>query len=106
VTAGDEQGISADLQTGAMAVIPPGSTYALLLPTDQAAGTRIYGIQPVTFATTGPYLFYELLPSVPASPATARYIICWGCDTTPWDGRTTWLYTDPHGVAIGRVRGR
>ncbi len=66
----------------------------------------MYGIQPVTFEVVARYLFYELLPSVPASSATAQYILCWGCNTAPWDHRTTWLYTDTQGVAIGKVRGR
>jgi hypothetical protein len=35
-----------------------------------------------------------------------EYVICWGCDTSPWDGRTTWLFRNDQGVAIGRVNRR
>jgi hypothetical protein len=99
-------GISRDLQAQALADIPPGSKYVLLLPGDPQTASAGYGIGPVAYETVGPWLNYLLLPSRPVPPEQARYVICWGCDTSPWDHRTTWLYGNGQGVTIGRVRGR
>lgn len=96
-------GIPRDLQEHALAQIPPGSTYAVLLPESPAFASSAYGIAEITYDTVGPFLNYLLLPSVQVPSDEARYVICWGCDTDPWDHRTTWLFTDPQGVAIGRV---
>jgi hypothetical protein len=106
LTEGDMLGISRDLQLQAIAKIPRGSAYAVLLPSDQQLASSGYGIEPVTYETLAPWLNYLLLPSRQVSPKDARYVICWGCDTTPWDHRTTWLFDNDQGVAIGRVRGR
>jgi hypothetical protein len=106
LTSGDILGISRDLQAEALAKIPPRSKYALLLPANEQAASAGYGIGTVAYETVGPWLNYLLLPSYQVSPEEARYVICWGCDTSPWDHRTTWLYGNGQGVAIGRVRGR
>jgi len=104
LTSGDILGISRDLQVQAIANIPPGSSYALLLDDNKSTAQAVYGISTVTAETIGPFLNYLLLPSRPASSIQAgTYLICWGCDTTPWDHRTHWLFTNSHGVAIGRV---
>jgi hypothetical protein len=104
VTRGDILGISRDLQLQALAEIPSGSTYALLVPADRGIAGRVYGISEITYDTIGPWLTYLLLPSVRVAPDEAQYLICWGCDTSPWDHRTTWLFTNDGGVAIGRIR--
>jgi hypothetical protein len=106
LTSGDMLGISRDLQAEALADIPAGSTYALLLPASEQAANDGYGIGPVAYVTAGPWLNYLLLPSYPVPPDQARYIVCWGCDTSPWDHHTTWLYENGQGVTIGRVHGR
>jgi hypothetical protein len=106
LTSGDMLGIPRDLQTGALSKIPAGSKYALLLPGDEQSASTDYGIAPVTYETVAPWLNYLLLPSRQVPPEQARYIICWGCDTSPWDHHTTWLFGNSRGVAIGRVRDR
>jgi hypothetical protein len=105
LTSGDILGISRDLQAEALTKIPPGSAYALLLPDEQSASAG-YGIGPVAYETVRPWLDYLLLPSRQVPAEQARYVICWGCDTSGWDHRTTWLYGNDEGVAIGRVRRR
>jgi hypothetical protein len=106
LTSGDVLGISRDLQAQALANIPPGSKYALLLPANEQAASSGYGIGAVAYETVGPWLNYLLLPSYQVTSEQARYVVCWGCDTSPWDHRTKWLYVDGQGVAIGRVNGR
>jgi hypothetical protein len=104
VTTGDSLGIPYALQVAALADIPPGARYALLLPADQQVAS-IYAISPLAFETVAAFLEYLLLPAVPVAANEARYIICWGCDTAPWDHRTDWLWQTDAGEAIGRVLG-
>lgn len=103
LTSGDILGIPFRLQLEALTLIPKRSDYALLLPPSEQDGAP-YGIAPITYATVGPFLRYLLLPALPVSPSVAHYVICWGCDTAPWDHRTTWLWNNDQGQAIGRVR--
>ena len=105
VRTGDTLDIPRDLQEQALELIPPGSQYALLLPpTLTEAAQKSYKIDPFAYAVVGDWLRYLLLPSRPvAGPGQARYIICFGCDTTPLDGPTTWLWRNDQGAAIGRV---
>jgi hypothetical protein len=105
LTSGAIQGVPRDLQSEALALIPPRSDYAVLLPASVDAAAA-YGINSTTYATAVPFLRYLLLPSWPVDAPRARYVICFGCNTAPWDGRTTWLWTDGHGSSIGKVRGR
>jgi hypothetical protein len=102
-TTGDALGIPYTLQVEALATIPKDSTYVLLLPATQGAATRA-SISPLALETVAPFLVYLLLPSQPASPAEARYVICYGCDLRSWMRPTRWLWQAP-GQAIGRVVG-
>ena len=106
IKTGDTLDIPSDLQTHALAAIPPGSEYALLLPpTVTPAAEKSYGMDQFAHDVVGAWLRYLLLPSRPvADPGQARYIVCWGCDTTPWDGHTDWLWRNDKGAAIGRVQ--
>jgi hypothetical protein len=106
ITSGDSLGIPFELQVEAIRLIPRRSSYAVLLPaTPQLAADR-YGISLLTYQVTPPWFEYLLLPAEPVGEATrARYVLCWGCDRPTWDRRTTWLWDNRHGEAIGRVRG-
>ena len=105
LSTGGVQGLPRRLQVQALAKIPPRSDYAVLLPATEAEAA-LYGINPITYETAVPVLRYLLLPAWPVDPADARFVICFGCDTDPWDRRTTWLWKDNRGDAIGRVKGR
>ncbi len=103
VTTGDALGIPYALQVAALADIPPGARYTLLLPANQQLAT-VYGISPLAFVTAAAFLEYLLLPAEQVAPSEARYLICWGCDTTPWDQRTDWLWQSDQGQSVGRLR--
>jgi hypothetical protein len=103
VTSGDILGLPRDMQLEALAVIPKGSDYALLLP-ETAEKASAYGIAPVTFEVAFAWMRYLLLPDRPVDPSHARYVICFACDTAPWDHRTRWLWKNDEGDSIGRVR--
>jgi hypothetical protein len=103
VTSGDALGIPYALQVAALADIPPGAHYTLLLPANQQLAS-VYRISPLAFDTAPAFLEYLLLPAEQVAPSEARYLICWGCDTTPWDHRTDWLWQTDQGQSIGRLR--
>jgi hypothetical protein len=103
LTSGDSLGLPRDLQIAAMSDIPKNSDYALLLPPTVAAAAT-YGINSIAFDVALPWLRYLLLPARPTTPEQAHYVICWGCNTDPWDHRTTWLWRNDQGQAVGRVR--
>ncbi len=103
VTSGDSLGLPSDMQVEALSVIPKGSDYTLLLP-ETVDGAKSYGIAPVTYEVAFAWMRYLLLPDRPVDPAHARYVICFACDTAPWDHRTSWLWKNDQGESIGRVR--
>ena len=103
LTSGDSLGLPYGLQAEALQLIPPDSDYAVLLPATPEAAAP-YGMNSLTYVLVEPFLRYLLLPARPAPPEDAHYVICWGCDTSPWDHRTTWLWKNDQGQAIGRVR--
>ena len=87
---GDTLGIPFTLQSEAISLIPPHARYALLLPASQDTAAATYGIGEITYVTVLPWLRYLLLPALPVeNPKQAQYIICWGCNTAPWDHHTT-----------------
>ena len=82
------------------------ANYAVLMPATLADAAP-YGINAITMEGGPAFLRYLLLPRWQVADQTlARYVICFGCDTTPWDHRTIWLWKDVKGDAIGRVRGK
>jgi hypothetical protein len=104
LTSGDIQGLPRQLQIEALDLIPPRANYAVLMPATPAAAAP-YGINAITMESGPAFLRYLLLPRWQVGdPAQAGYVICFGCDTAPWDHHTTWLWTDTRGDAIGRVR--
>ena len=104
LTTGDIEGLPLELQVEALRVIPPRANYAVLMPATLADAAP-YGISAITMESGPAFLLYLLLPRWQVEdPAQARYVICFGCDTTPWDHHTTWLWRDDKGDSIGRVR--
>src|SRR4051794_37226012 len=103
VHTGDVNGIPHDFQQGALDNVPPGSTFAVLPPPSPEIGEKYYGIPAVADSTVFPYFQYLLLPSRLVPPEQAQYILCFACDTDPWDKRTTWLWQNTNGMGVGRV---
>lgn len=102
LTTGDALDIPYALQVEALTLIPRSSGYAVLLPATLAQATRD-GMNPITYMTVAPWLRYLLLPSVPISPAHARYVVCWECDIGTLRRRVRWLWQAAPGMAIGEV---
>jgi hypothetical protein len=103
---GDILGLDREYQLRALALIPRTATFAVLPPPSPAVAAQAYGINSITFNALPGFFLYWLLPAREVAPEKARYILCYGCDTTPWTHRTTWLFTNTHGDLIGRVNKR
>ncbi len=100
---GDALGIDHDYQLQALALIPRGATFAVLRPFNTDVALNFYRLDPAAFEALPAYFQYLLSPAREVSGSVAQYILCYACNTTPWDGRTDWLFTGINGEAIGRV---
>jgi hypothetical protein len=88
----------------AIKLVPPHSTFAVEMPAT-AAEAKPYGIVPTTLAALRPYLQNLLLPSrMVSDPSKAQYLLCYACNTDPFDPRMTRLWQSPKGFVIGRLR--
>ena len=97
---------SVDMDNGfvraAMQTVPRGSRFLVeTASTEQAAG---YKVDPATLWAVPGQMVEDLLPSRPATePRVGIYVICYLCDTSPWDKRVDWLWNNHAGMAIGRI---
>jgi hypothetical protein len=104
ISTGDTLDIPYEISAAALQYIPPGAIYKIVLPGDPVTAQSSYGIQPFAYANVSDWLRYLLLPAEPVlASQAAPYVICWGCDTTPYDSHTDWLWHNDSGSAIGRV---
>jgi hypothetical protein len=103
---GEMTNIPTDFQEAALTYVPPRSTFAVLpLPSPENA-LKYHGIPSVTLVDVPYWMQYLLLPSRMVDPGVAQYVLCFACDTAPWDKRTTWIWKNTAGEAIGKVNGR
>lgn len=106
VAPGDMTGLDKQFQIAALSTLPKDATYAILPPPSPEIALEGYGMNSITQSGLVPWLQYLLMPAKLVGPDTAQYVLCYGCDTTPWEHRTTWLWSDVHGHQIGKVDGR
>jgi hypothetical protein len=106
VAPGDMTGLDRQFQEAALSLLPTDATYTVIPPPTPAVALEDYGMNSITQAGLVPWLRYLLLPRRLEATDTAQYVLCYGCDTTAWDKRTTWLWKNVHGQEIGKVNGR
>jgi hypothetical protein len=80
----------------ARAIIPPADRYRV------ATGTGMRDPTPLTLPFVGWWFQYFLMPRRPGPGA--RWIICYGCDTSKLGGSYVARWSDHSGISIGRVR--
>lgn len=103
--------IDDDFVRQAEQLLPRDARYAVLLPADTAAAQTTYGVSPVTVQGLPDLMRELLLPRRDVDPGehvTPRvpiggWVLCYDCDTAPWDHRTQWRWNSNQGIAIGRV---
>jgi hypothetical protein len=99
----DALDISNEFLKQALGLIPRGATYVLERPPSVQAA-QSYHISPTTFNAVPDYTRFVMLPRRETSPDQAEYLLCYACDTAPFDKRMTRLWTDPQGFVIGKLR--
>jgi hypothetical protein len=96
--------ISNDFLEQALGLLPSNATYVV----EQAQTPEIaktYGIVPTTLQALRDYVRFVLLPRREAPGDQAEYLLCYACNTDPYDPRLRRLWSDPHGLVIGRLDG-
>jgi len=100
----DGLGIQNEFAIQALTLLPRNATYVVEQPSSEAVA-RQYGIVPTTLLALRGYMRFLLLPRREAAPDRAQYLLCYACDTDPYDKRgMKRLWSDPHGYLIGRLR--
>jgi hypothetical protein len=100
----DSLDVDNDFVLAALNTLPPDATYTVQLPPNQEVAASSYGIGALTIEALSPYMRFLLLPRREVPPEAAQYVLCYACDTAPWDQRTSWVWKNDHAVVIGRVR--
>jgi hypothetical protein len=103
IQATDGLGIQNEFAIQALALLPRHATYVVDQPASDAIGAK-YGISPTTLLALRGYMRFLLLPRRDVAPDRAQYVLCYGCNTDPYDKRgMKRLWSDPHGYVIGRM---
>lgn len=102
IAASDALEISNDFLVHALALVPTNAAFALLQPPNGKAAA-VYGISPTTLAALHPYVEYLMLPRRLVTPDKAQYLLCYACNTDPYDSRMQRLWVDPDGFVIGKL---
>jgi hypothetical protein len=100
----DSLDINNDFVTAALQAVPTTARYAVLGPPTAQIALDTYGISSLTLLALPDYMQTLLLPRRQVPPDRAGWILCYACDTSPWDGRTTWVWKNDQADAIGKVR--
>jgi hypothetical protein len=87
----------------ALSLVPVHATYTLGMPESPKVAAT-YGIVPTTLLALPNYVRFLVLPRREADPSEAQYLLCYACDTSPFDKRMQRLWTDPKGFVIGKLR--
>lgn len=101
--ASDRLGIQNEFAMQALSLLPRDATYDVEQPATDAIAAK-YGIAPTTLLALRGYMRFLLLPRREAPPDRAQYLLCYACNTDPFDKRgMKRLWSDPHGYVIGRL---
>jgi hypothetical protein len=99
----DTLSIDNDFMRAAVELVRAPARFAVLYPSAESAATT-YNIAPITLEALQPLMQEVLLPArEEPQPVRGGFLLCYVCDTGPWDARTHWLWRDGKGAAIGRV---
>ena len=85
--------VDQDAAYEARALIPPRSTYRVV------TGSLLRNATPLTMAYIAGWFTYFLMPRRPAP--SAKWVICYGCDTSSLGAPFTPRWHDDNGISIG-----
>jgi hypothetical protein len=104
IAGADAENIDNMFLVEALQLVPRNSSYAIVLPQSLAVA-KTYGIVPATYHALPGFVQNVLLPRRQVDPGKAQYLLCYACDTDPYDRRMQRLWQDPHGLVIGKLTG-
>jgi hypothetical protein len=88
----------------ALALVPAHAPYALEEPESADVATKDYGIVSTTYLALPHYVEYLMLPRRLVAPDRARYVLCYACNTDPFDPHWRRVWQSPsHGLVIGEL---
>jgi hypothetical protein len=103
IAGADAEEIDNTFLTQALALVPRNASYAIVRPQSlQVAST--YGISAPTYNALYPFVLNALLPRRQVDPSRARYILCYACDTDPYDPHMKRLWQNGKGLVIGELK--
>lgn len=103
IQAADGLAIDDQFAVEALTLLPRNATFAVEQPATLHLAQQ-YGIPPTTLLALEGYMRFLLLPRREVPAARAEYVLCYACNTDPFDKRgMKRLWTDPHGYVIGRL---
>jgi hypothetical protein len=101
--AADQTGVDNQFVAHAIELVPADARFVVLLPQSQAVAAKSYGIGTIAYNALPGLMQSLLLPRREVAPDLARYILCYACDTAPYDARWHRLWEDGRGHVIGRL---
>ena len=81
----------------ARAIIPANAPYRVVI------GPKLGKQAALPTSSLPGWLRYSLMPRRPSDTAPT-WIVCYGCDTSPWGDRYEILWHDDYGISVGRLR--
>ena len=103
ISGADAEDIDNEFLVEALQLLPLHARYAILRSQSPEVAQQ-YGISAPTYNALPGLVQNVLLPRRQVDPADAEYVLCYACDTDPYDPRMTRLWEDQHGLLIGKLR--
>jgi hypothetical protein len=102
ISGADAEEIDNEFLVQALRLVPSSASYAMLRSDSVETAAR-YGIIKPTYDALPGLVQNVMLPRRQVDISKAQYVLCYACNTDPFDKRLTRLWTDPKGFVIGRL---
>jgi len=104
IAGADAEEIDNEFLVQALTLVPRDATYALARSASPEVAAS-YGIKAATYNALPGFVQNALLPRRQVEAAKAQYLLCYACDTDPFDARMQRLWQNDHGLVIGKLAG-
>jgi hypothetical protein len=102
IAGADAEEIDNEFLVQALTLLPRNASYTILRPPSLKVAAT-YGISSATFYALYGFALNALLPRRQVAPAEARYMLCYACNTDPFDARMKRLWQNDKGLVIGEL---
>jgi hypothetical protein len=98
----DGEDIDNEFLKQALRLVPATARYAIVRSQTPEVAQQ-YGIVAATYNALPAFVQDIMLPRRQVEPASAQFVLCYACDTDPFDSRMTRLWENQQGLVIGRL---